>query len=658
MDTSVEDYERAINVRRNPVVEIYTDDDSGARVCKISNHQTVTNDTFAFLLEDGNDQDYGLDDVDVLYLYNVYEWASDLFMGHGSLKQLIAETSEGHHLHIEEPINNCKELTHLDVECRMSLCHSAFSYNGFEEITLPSITTCDEEAFSHCFALHTVNFDDSQNITGNRMFYACPELTTVNAKNLKDIGYEAFAYCPLTNASWISDVTHIESYAFQENKFKEVIVNAHCERGAFERSSELRQVTINSYNIAERLFNECPRLEIVVATDNTKSVKEGAFMKCSQLHTFDGKGIERIGDGAFYGTKLSAIDFPECEEIDSGAFANCTELVSANLASIEEIGHGAFHGCIKFTNLRLSTEGEIDIRDNAFQSCGFDILDLKDVKIKTFSQNMFEMCNKLLYVTCPSTLTHLRAQSLKETALTTFETPENIQFIYSDVFAFSAVRSIRLNNRLYAMLMKEDAFAHAQNLKYVVFKHIPKVILSGQNAHTRVQVIVVEHAYPLPTDALNLDPHDAQQISFESWLHRLPNLKLLIIHPDQTLPNENVLKRKFRIERINRDPMLPLRVTPQNISQLLTIEPRLKNIRPNDANWIHTLAMVLRNATRRKFAIPQEIFDLIVDMAYWSYDHDRYFEHVRRRLPIVYPNEFRFLNVNADNNGPEYFDQL
>lgn len=79
-----------------------------------------------------------------------------------------------------------------------------------------------------------------------------------------------------------------------------------------------------------------------------ESVGQSAFEDCRSLASINlPDGIENIGFGAFAGSGLKSVKWPESmTEMNSDMFNGCTNLSSVTLGSkLNEISYGAFEGC-------------------------------------------------------------------------------------------------------------------------------------------------------------------------------------------------------------------------------------------------------------------------------------------------------------------------
>ena len=122
---------------------------------------------------------------------------------------------------------------------------------------------------------------------GERAFYGCQDLTSVNIPNgVTSIGENAFFYCSrLTSVNIPNSVTSIGNYAF-----------ASCK--------SLTSVNIPNgvTSIGEKTFNHCSGLHFITIPNSVKSIGENAFYCCNGLTSITiPNSVTSIGKGAFEG---------------------------------------------------------------------------------------------------------------------------------------------------------------------------------------------------------------------------------------------------------------------------------------------------------------------------------------------------------------------
>ena len=160
---------------------------------------------------------------------------------------------------VESEINGCP-VTAIE--------KNAFCESLFTEIVLPdSLEIIDNESFSECKYLETINFP----------------------KGLKVIGYNAFAGC-----------------------FNMKELNIDCPectvmRMAFIWDESLENVSINVKNIEDEAFSGCYGLKNIKLGDSVKKLSAGVFRNCIALESIDISLLKAIGQEAFCGSAVKSV---------------------------------------------------------------------------------------------------------------------------------------------------------------------------------------------------------------------------------------------------------------------------------------------------------------------------------------------------------------
>ncbi len=184
---------------------------------------------------------------------------------------------------------------------------------------------------------------------GEKAFYACPTLTTVNLGSVESVGEKAFMNCPNLKAVNLSGVRHIG--------FK-----------AFANAASVKSLTIPATveEIGGYAFYGLTSLTSLTISTGTALIGGGAFSGCTLLNSFSGTH-PGIVDGVMLvaGTSLvSCAAGPEATHafvpdsvtaIADGAFSRCLNLRSIELpGTVVSMGMYAIYGCASLEHLVLS----------------------------------------------------------------------------------------------------------------------------------------------------------------------------------------------------------------------------------------------------------------------------------------------------------------
>ena len=128
---------------------------------------------------------------------------------------------------------------------------------------------------------------------------------------------------------------------------------------AFSGDEALVLLTVgkNVKIIGENAFAECPLLARVQVTDALRKLESSAFYACPRLAEFIGaKNLDYIEELAFYNClALAYFDFSNnLTTLGSEAFSGCESLTEVTLpAKLKEIGIGAFSFCSSLTKVTM-----------------------------------------------------------------------------------------------------------------------------------------------------------------------------------------------------------------------------------------------------------------------------------------------------------------
>lgn len=157
-------------------------------------------------------------------------------------------------------------------------------------------------------------------------------------KDVRIIGQEAFYYCEnLKSITLPATVGDIGWLAFAGCRSLEEFKSAWS-------SADSRAIVIDG---VLKAFAPAGLTRYVVE-EGVREIGEGAFYICDHLEQIIiPRGVESIGDSAFFGTSLTDIIIPEgVKSIGQGICYECLDLATITLPStLEKLGDYAFYGC-------------------------------------------------------------------------------------------------------------------------------------------------------------------------------------------------------------------------------------------------------------------------------------------------------------------------
>ena len=230
-----------------------------------------------------------------------------------------------------------------------------------------SVTSIDDDAFSGCYSLTSIEIPNSVTSIGNYTFYECTGLIFVKIPDrVKSIGWGTFYGCSsLTSVTIPNSVISIRG-------------------SAFEACGDLEQIKVASGNTTYDSRDNCNAIietvsnTLVAGCKNTvipngvTCIGRGAFDGCSSLQTIEiPNSVTCIGYAAFYNcSSLTSITIPNnVTSIGAEAFQGCTGLTSVIIGnSVTRIGDSAFSGCSNLTSVTIGS-GVTSIGNWAFEDC-------------------------------------------------------------------------------------------------------------------------------------------------------------------------------------------------------------------------------------------------------------------------------------------------
>lgn len=321
----------------------------------------------------------------------------------------------------EIDLSGCSKLNMIDknVFCRCSkLCNirlpealkrigdRAFCWcENIVEISIPkSIENIGIEAFLGAGKLQKLDLSHCQDLNkiDDRAFADCQSLANV-ILNGKGLGMNVFSGC-----------TSLESVDFSKCDKMVSIGNGvfseySCDFVKYPACSKLKEVDLSKCKdlqyISDSAFKGCRNLQKVTIGAPMCSVGNWAFSGCSALVDVDFFGLREIGEFAFCGSGVLAIDLSNCPtltKIAKSAFEGCIRLKAVKLnEALKHIESKAFCGCKALEGVKfLGVEQLEDIGEFAFFGCEslqkVNLLGCK--KLTTIHKNAFENCKNLANV--------------------------------------------------------------------------------------------------------------------------------------------------------------------------------------------------------------------------------------------------------------------
>lgn len=225
----------------------------------------------------------------------------------------------------------CEKLKDVVLPTGMTSIGSYSFYNTkLESVNIANtIDYIGSQAFANSNLMSVeLDFDDQANIEWG-IFSYCDSLESVTL-------HDGITYIPggllegCTNLKSIvipSSVTNILSTAFSNTGITEFTLNegiTYLENNIFHNCKNLKKVSINSIpkTWGGYIFNGCEELEEVTLNNDIKEIPNGSFYGCKKLKSINlPDNIERIGWEAFCNSGLTSIDLKNVQKLEWGAFS-------------------------------------------------------------------------------------------------------------------------------------------------------------------------------------------------------------------------------------------------------------------------------------------------------------------------------------------------
>jgi hypothetical protein len=331
-----------------------------------------------------------------------------------------------------------------------SISENLASCKKLKQVTWPDkVIHLAWHMFRGCESLEEMTLPDSIDGTPEGCFYNCSSLKSVTLPVTKGIGKEAFRSC-----------SSLEQIVIPEGV--ETI-----EEGCFLYCRSLQQVTLPSTvtEIGASAFEQCRLLKSIRLPEQLKAISSSMFNRCDSLQNvivFD--SVTSIGSNAFVGCKsLLRVDLP-ANLVSIGGFAFDTSgLKELDMPDgVTELGDGVFSGCEQLERVHLSRQLTA-IPQLTFAGCQC----LEDVniphRITSIGKEAFYNCQKLKKIVLQEGVTHIGTNAFLSSGLEQISLPRSLQFIASESFRYTPLRSIAIPDGV--IEIGEAAFANCDSLQ-------------------------------------------------------------------------------------------------------------------------------------------------------------------------------------------------
>lgn len=231
--------------------------------------------------------------------------------------------------------------------------------------------------FQDCTALTSITLPDKIKMIEPNAFNGCEKLSSITKGNsITTIGHNAFSYCKALKSFEIDDnIKELGFSVFAHSGLETVAIPGTITSVGGSIFYDCRSLTaatfIGNANITaipEAAFAECSSLSTVTLGENITELGTAAFAQCSSLipgsvlETY--KNITAIGESAFYGSKIKALELPDnVVSVGKAAFASCLQLETVTLGKNTVLGEGVFMHDDKLADIKIGENGNYTLKD-------------------------------------------------------------------------------------------------------------------------------------------------------------------------------------------------------------------------------------------------------------------------------------------------------
>lgn len=249
----------------------------------------------------------------------------------------------------------------------------ALSYaENLTTVDLKNVRIIGRDAFNNCTNLAKITIPDSVTAICNTAFMKCSSLTTVSGgKNVRILENAAFKDCTkLTSIGSIGpNLKRLSGIAFENTKWfdnqKDGIVYvgsfAYCYKGDMPKNTTIT-IKDGTYGVSSNFvvadngsthFGQ-PNLVKVVLPKSCKYIGNSAFFNCINLKSIDLGGAEIAEDDSFTSNACETITFPSTMRIIGDDSFTSKVLKTVNLNDgLQAIGEGVFFSYGKIKSIKV-----------------------------------------------------------------------------------------------------------------------------------------------------------------------------------------------------------------------------------------------------------------------------------------------------------------
>ena len=209
---------------------------------------------------------------------------------------------------------------------------------------------------------------------------------------------------------------------------------------AYSCSPTLTQVELPSsvQEIQDNAFADCTALESATFEKGSqlRSIGDSAFLGCPLSAMEVPDGTETIGDYAFWGCQFTNVYLPDSiTSLDHGAFLDCNRLEAISLPSaLDRIAPELFSGCNQLESVTMG-ESITSVGERAFYECTDLFNLLMSSSVKSVGDEAFYNCSNLHSLSFPSGLTSIGESAFEGAGLMELSLPDTVTTLGTSAFS-------------------------------------------------------------------------------------------------------------------------------------------------------------------------------------------------------------------------------
>lgn len=341
----------------------------------------------------------------------------------------------------------------LDGYTVTSIGSGVFSKNNrIRSVKLPdTLKNIGSGAFEES-GLKNITFGNNLETIGGEAFCGTRISVVILPDSVKTIGSGAFAKCELLTyfrISESSELTAIGGNVFSGSRISFLYLPKNLNVTAYALSGcrRMRSVTVHPENRYVAVINEslysrdatrliyrpCALSEEYTVEPTTLIIDGYALQNSSAVSVILPEGLQSIGESAFYGSAIRAIDIPDTVTSLGIAAFNRSGLRSVRLSeSLIEIPDKCFAGTY-LTEVSIP-DGTERIASSAFNSCErLEKVSFGD-GVRYIEDNAFSDCKLLSDVAIPGQVKYIGQNAFMRTAIRSVYLPKTLEFVESGAF--------------------------------------------------------------------------------------------------------------------------------------------------------------------------------------------------------------------------------